>query len=174
MVIQLKALCNNAEYVSVTSDISTDTQARSYIGITLHTFIDDDLKSKPYLLSFTPLKGHHTADVLLAEFEKVINYYHIEKQLVRLITHNTANNIKAFNDILLPGFESYFENDDFSNEDNSLSQDNNDDCEEKCDDDSNDHFESVPLADDIIQCVSENLELLRLLCFCSYIAIGCQ
>ncbi|CAF1155514.1 unnamed protein product, partial [Didymodactylos carnosus] len=68
-------------------------------------------------------------------------------------------------DILLPGFESYFENDECNNEDNSLSQDNNDDCEETCNDDSNDHFELVPLADDIIKCVSENLELLRLPCF---------
>ena len=76
----------------------------------MHTFVHDDLKS--YLLSFAPLKGHHTADVLLAEFEKVINYYHIEKKLVRLITDNASNNLKAFNDILLPGFESYFENDE--------------------------------------------------------------
>ncbi|CAF1595528.1 unnamed protein product [Didymodactylos carnosus] len=165
MVTKLKILCNNAEHVSVTLDVWTDRRLRSYIGITLHTFIDDELKS--YLLSFAPLKGHHTADVLLADFEKVINYYHIEKKLVRLITDNAVNNIKAFNDILLPGFETYFENDDCNKDDNGSLQNNNDDddCEEIFNDDSYDHFELVPLADDIIQCVSENLELLRLPCF---------
>jgi hypothetical protein len=60
----------------------------------------------------------------------VINYYYIEKKLVRLITDNAANNLKAFNDNL------------------------------------DDRFELVPLDDDIIvQCVSENLEVLRLPCF---------
>ncbi|CAF1599011.1 unnamed protein product, partial [Didymodactylos carnosus] len=97
-------------------------------------------------------------------------------KLVRLITDNAANNIKAFDDILLPGFETYFENDDYNNDDNGSLQNNNndddceeifndDDCEEIFNDDSYDHFELVPLADDIIQCVSENLELLRLPCF---------
>ena len=93
MVTQLKKLCNNAEYVSMTFDVWTDRRSRSYIGITLHTFIDDDPKS--YLLSFVPLKGRHTADVLLAEFEKVINYFHIEKKSVRLITDNASNKHKS-------------------------------------------------------------------------------
>ena len=163
MIMKLKALCNNAEYVSVTLDVWTDRRLRSYIGITLHTFVGDDLKS--HLLSFAPLKGHHTADVLLAEFEKVINYYHIEKKLVRLITDNASNNLKAFNHILLPGFESYFENDVYDNEEYDLTQHENDDCEEISDDNSDDQFQLVPLDEEIIQCVSENLELLRLPCF---------
>ena len=77
MITQLKKLCSNAKYVSVTLYIRTDRRSRSYIGITLHTFFDDELKS--YLLSFVPLKSRYIADVLLAEFEKVINYFHIEK-----------------------------------------------------------------------------------------------
>ncbi|CAM4961709.1 unnamed protein product [Rotaria socialis] len=140
MIMKLKALCNNAEYVSVTLDVWTDRRLRSYIG-------------------------HHTADVLLAEFEKVINYYHIEKKLVRLITDNASNNLKAFNHILLPGFESYFENDVYDNEEYDLTQHENDDCEEISDDNSDDQFQLVPLDEEIIQCVSENLELLRLPCF---------
>jgi hypothetical protein len=164
MIMKLKTLCNNAEYVSVTLDAWTDRRLRSYIGITLHTFVDDNLKS--YLLSFAPLKGHHTADVLLAEFEKVINYYHIEKKLVRLITDNASNNLKAFNDILLPGFESYFDDDEHNIEENDLTQDVNDEYEENSDDDLDDKFQLVPLDENIIQCLSENLELLRLPCFC--------
>ncbi|CAF2241087.1 unnamed protein product, partial [Rotaria magnacalcarata] len=168
MIMKLKALCNNAEYVSVALHVWTDRRLRSYIGITLHTFVGDVLKSD--LSSFAPLKGHHTADVLLTEFEKVINYYHIEKKLVRLITDNASNNLTAFNHILLPGFESYFENDEYDNEeyDNEeydLTEHENDDCEAISDDNSDDKFQLVPLDEEIIQCVSENLELLRLLCF---------
>ena len=149
MVEKLKCFCNNAEYVSVTLDIWSDRRLRSYIGITMHTFVENDLKS--YLLSFAPLKGRHTADVLLAEFEKVINYYHIEKKLVHLITDNAANNLKAFDNILLPGFENYFTD--------------GDDTEEQIGDSSIDNFELVSLDDDIVQCLSENFELLRLPCF---------
>ncbi|CAF1583799.1 unnamed protein product [Rotaria magnacalcarata] len=107
MTMKLKALCNNAEYVSVTLD----------------------------------------------------------KKLVRLITDNASNNLKAFNHILLPCFESYFENDEYDNEEYDLTQDENDDCEEISDDNSDDKFQLVPLDENIIQCVSENLELLCLPCF---------
>ncbi|CAF4552392.1 unnamed protein product, partial [Rotaria socialis] len=131
MIMKLKALCNNAEYVSVTLDVWTDRRLRSYIG-------------------------HHTADVLLAEFEKVINYYHIEKKLVRLITDNASNNLKAFNHILLPGFESYFENDVYDNEEYDLTQHENDDCEEISDDNSDDQFQLVPLDEEIIQCSQQH------------------
>jgi hypothetical protein len=88
-VTKLKTFCNNAEHLLVISDVWTDRQLRSYIGITLHTFIDDDLKL--YLLSFRPVIAHHKAKVSLTEFEKVINYYRIDKKFVRLITDNAAN-----------------------------------------------------------------------------------
>ncbi|CAF4321702.1 unnamed protein product, partial [Rotaria magnacalcarata] len=69
------------------------------------------------------------------------------------------------NHILLPGFESYFENDVYDNEEYDLTQHENDDCEEISDDNSGDQFQLVPFDEEIIQCVSENLELLRLPCF---------
>ena len=74
-------------------------------------------------------------------------------------------NIKAFNNILLPGFDSYFENDDCTDEDDSSLTESNDDCEETFDDDLNDHFELGALDDDMIQYTSENIELFRLPCF---------
>ncbi|CAF2815019.1 unnamed protein product [Rotaria sp. Silwood2] len=109
------------------------------------------------------LKGRHTTDVLLSEFEKVINYHHIERKLVRLITNNAANNIKVFDTILLRDFEAYFENHDVNNDNNNPLE--NDNIEEIFDDDLNEYFELTRLADDIIQSLCENLELLRLPCF---------
>ena len=79
MIMRLKTLCDNAEYISVTLDIWTDRRLRSYIGITMHTFVDSQLKS--YLLSLTLLKDRHTAEALLSELERVIDYYHTEKKI---------------------------------------------------------------------------------------------
>ena len=163
MIMRLKTLCDNAEYISVTLDVWTDRRLRSYIGITMHTFVDSQLKS--YLLSLTPLKDRHTAEALLSEFERVIDYYHIEKKLVRLITDDAANNIKAFDEISLPGFDVYFKNDNLNNDNNNFLQIKDDNSYEKDDDNINDDIELTPLADDIIQSLSENLELLRLPCF---------
>ena len=163
MIMRLKTLCDNAEYISVTLDVWTDRRLRSYKGITMHTFVDSQLKS--YLLSLTPLNDRHTAEALLSEFERVIDYYHIEKKLVRLITDNATNSIKAFDEILLPGFDVYFKNDNLNNDNNNFLQIKDDNSDEKYDDNINDDIELTPLADDIIQSLSENLELLRLPCF---------
>ena len=152
--MRLKTLCDNAEYISVTLDVWTNKRLRSYIGITMHTFVDSQLKS--YLLSLTPLKDRHTAEALLSEFERVIDYYHIEKKLVRLITDNAANNIKAFDEILLPGFDVYFKNDNLNNDNNNLLQIKDDNSDDRDDDNTNDDIELTPLADDIIQSLSEN------------------
>ncbi|CAF1487231.1 unnamed protein product [Rotaria sordida] len=71
---------------------------------------------------------------------------------VRLITNNATNNIKAFNDIVPPGFEIYFEDNDHVDASNSNSlKDDNDGLEEIFHVGSNDYFELTPLTDDIIQ-----------------------
>ena len=35
--------------------------------------------------------------------------YDIEEKLVRIVTDNASNNLKAFKDLIVPGFEVYFE-----------------------------------------------------------------
>ena len=38
--------------------------------------------------------------------------YNIEEKLVRIVTDNASNNIKAFDDLVVPEFEVYFEPED--------------------------------------------------------------
>ena len=45
--------------------------------------------------------------------------YNIEEKLVRIVTDNASNNMKAFNDLIVPGFEVYFEPEDEDEEEGS-------------------------------------------------------
>jgi hypothetical protein len=53
--------------------------------------------------------GCHTGERLLKEYETITAQYGIEEKVVRLITDNASNNIKAFGSLIVPGFEPYFE-----------------------------------------------------------------
>ena len=123
---KMRGLCNQSSHVSLTLDIWTDRRMRSYLGITMHTVIDDKFQS--LLLSFERLEGKHSWDKLGAEFDRVIQMYGLENKLVRLITDNASNNRAAFDKILLPGFEEYFDDvlDDTSESEKSYRSDDDD------------------------------------------------
>ncbi|CAF1575828.1 unnamed protein product, partial [Didymodactylos carnosus] len=60
--------------------------------------------------------------------EKIISSdYNIENKLVRLVTDNAANNVKAFKSLIVTGFEHYFEGDDDDriDDDDSETDENN-------------------------------------------------
>jgi len=111
-VSKLQEICDRSNYVSLTLDIWSDRRLRSYFGITLHTIIKDEYKS--FLISFERLEGKHSADKIAAEFDRVIQLYNLKDKVVRLVTDNASNNLAAFDDIVLPGFEDYF--DDITND----------------------------------------------------------
>ncbi|CAF2128590.1 unnamed protein product [Rotaria magnacalcarata] len=104
---KLQEICAQAKHVSLTLDIWSDRRMRSYFGVTLHTIIDD--KYKTFLLSFERLEGKHTADKLSAEFDRIIQLYNLKDKIVRLITDNASNNLAAFDSIILPEFDDYFD-----------------------------------------------------------------
>ncbi|CAF1635794.1 unnamed protein product [Adineta steineri] len=106
-VSKLQDICARSNYISLTLDIWSDRRLRSYFGITLHTIINDIYKS--FLISFERLEGTHSADKIAAEFDRVIQLYNLKDKVVRLITDNASNNLAAFDNIILPGFEEYFE-----------------------------------------------------------------
>ncbi|CAF1254367.1 unnamed protein product [Didymodactylos carnosus] len=154
MLKKLKVICNNAEDVSVTLDLWSDRRLRSYMGVTLHTIIDKQNKS--YLLSFLPLAGRHTGENLISEFEKILQFYSIQKKLVKLVTDNASNMIKAFDKLILPGFEEYFK------EENEEVEYNGDSGSDKINDDLNEAIDEALMTIDFkrIPCFAHTLQLV--------------
>ncbi|CAF4998281.1 unnamed protein product, partial [Rotaria socialis] len=104
--------------------------------MTGHAFVDNTLKS--YVLCFLPLHGSHTANFLLQTYENVIRMFDIQTKLVRLVTDNAANNIKAFENLIIPDFEHYFNIEDDDNDEiesdidlDGFSDDDDDDAKEE-------------------------------------------
>ncbi|CAF3300822.1 unnamed protein product [Rotaria socialis] len=118
----LKQFCSTAQYISLTLDIWSDRRARSFFSITGHAIIDTQFKS--YVLCFLPLNESHSSEKLLGHYELIINEFQIQNKLCRIITDNASNNIKAFEDLIIPGFESYFYGEDENYNDSNLSDSN--------------------------------------------------
>lgn len=94
-------------------------------------------------MSFEPIFGNHRAPLLLQTYENCINDFNIQSKLVRLITDSCSNNIAAFSGLIIPGFESYFQNDD-----KELYSDlDSDDEKIKLDDTTNDNNVQVEIDD---------------------------
>ncbi|CAF1632715.1 unnamed protein product, partial [Didymodactylos carnosus] len=108
VIKSLKQLCTNAKSVSLTLSLWSDHRLHSYLGITMHTIIQNELHSYP--LSFERSKGGHIAINILSEFHKVVKFYELENKLVRIVTDNASNNMAAFDNLILPGFDDYFNN----------------------------------------------------------------
>ena len=79
-----------------------------------HAIVDSQCKS--YVLAFQPVFGNHHAGLLFETYETCVNHFNIQSKLVRLITDSCSNNIAAFGTLVIPGFESYFRNDDEDDE----------------------------------------------------------
>ncbi|CAF1314804.1 unnamed protein product, partial [Rotaria sp. Silwood1] len=134
-----------------------------------HAFVDNELKS--YVLCFLPLHGSHTANLLLETYENIVSMFNIQTKLVRLVTDNAANNIKAFETLIIPGFEHYFDIEDDDNDENGSDVD----LDGFSDDD--DHDESavpvinindsnmIELIKNSFDNVAANNESLRIPCF---------
>ena len=53
------------------------------------------------------------------EYEAIIAQYDIQDKVVRLVTDNASNNVRAFGSLVVPGFETYFKesSDELTDED---------------------------------------------------------
>ena len=54
--------------------------------------------------------------MLLQTYENIVNGFEIQTKVVHLVTDNAANNKKAFQNLIIPGFEHYFDVEDDDNE----------------------------------------------------------
>ncbi|CAF0994470.1 unnamed protein product [Didymodactylos carnosus] len=156
MIRELKTICTTAEFISLTLDIWTDRRMRPFYAVTGHSIIDCVFKS--YVLSFLSLTGSHTGEALLNEFEKIISSdYNIENKLVRLVTDNAANNVKAFKSLIVPSLEHYFEGDEDDDDDDRIDEDDSETDENNLNDNIQNIFNT--LAND------NSVNLLRIPCF---------
>ncbi|CAF3417717.1 unnamed protein product [Rotaria sp. Silwood2] len=67
--------------------------------------------------------GSHSGSLLLQKYQEIINTFGIKHKIIRLVTDNGSNNINAFKDLIIPGFEQYFtedDNDDSNGEDSDV------------------------------------------------------
>ncbi len=65
---------------------------------------------------FQPVFANYHAGLLFETYETCINHFNIQSKLLRLIKNSCSNNIAAFNNLVIAGFESYFQNDDNDDE----------------------------------------------------------
>jgi hypothetical protein len=137
---KLKEICSKSPYVSLTLDCWSDRRMRTYFGITLHTIVDDKYKS--YLLSFEQLHGKHSGEKIAAEFDRIIQIYDLKDKIVRLVTDNASNNLAAFDDIILPGFEDYF--DELENDQSDAEPTDRDKKKEEEEEEEDDDDEVIP------------------------------
>jgi hypothetical protein len=93
-VTDLNSQLDEAKYVALTVDIWTDRCMHSYIGITVHTFINCQAKFSP--LHLAAFKGSHTGAKIAAELEKVIAEHKIQGKLAHIVCDNASNMRKAF------------------------------------------------------------------------------
>ena len=97
--MNIKSRLEKADWVSVTLDIWSSRQMRSYIGITGH-FIDN-WKLNNVVLSCKRFHGRHTAHNIMQEYEEIRQHFNISSKVTNIITDNASNMISAFS---LAGF----------------------------------------------------------------------
>ena len=120
-----KSLCNamsNASHISLTLDLWTNRQMRSYLGITAH-FIND-FQFVSCMLSCKRFKGRHTAENIYSSYENIVQQFEIEKKVKYIVSDNASNMIKAFS---LPGFEESTTGDALLDSDNETDNEDDDD-----------------------------------------------
>ena len=92
----------------------------------------------------------HSVTVLLPTYENIINIFDIQTKLIRLMIENAANNFKAFQNLILPHFKHYF---DDENDGDEITRDNNNDINV---------IESIKQS---FNNVAANSDFLRISCF---------
>ena len=100
--------------ISLTTDLWSNRQMRSYIGITGHYTLNWKMNS--VMVACHRFQGRHSAGNLYGVFQGLVVSYKISNKISSIITDNAANMIKAFS---LPGYiNTYQESDDCESEDN--------------------------------------------------------
>jgi hypothetical protein len=106
--------------------------------------------------------GSHTGQNLLMEYERILTAFSLGNRIVRLITDNASNNVSAFGELVIPGFEPYFvPDDDAEYVDDDIDETYLTVTEGYCPDDDND-FDECDKGDELVRlpCFVHTLQLV--------------
>ena len=84
---------------SITIDIWSNRQMRSFIGITAHFIFNWKLETA--MLVCKRFKGCHTADNIMTLYEEIMNDFDIFRKVTHITTDNASNILKVFS---MPGY----------------------------------------------------------------------
>lgn len=86
---RLLSILRNIENVAITTDIWTSANTQSYLTLTCHFILYDDLKS--YVITTTKLSEQHTGPYLANVMKKYFGEWGISKKISAIVSDNAAN-----------------------------------------------------------------------------------
>ncbi|KAG5269702.1 hypothetical protein AALO_G00205090, partial [Alosa alosa] len=96
MEAKLRDLLQHGEWFVLSADIWTNRRGYSFFGI-VASFIDGTFRGHTILLGCDHIQGNHTADRIYQKYERVLQYWNVERRVIRVITDSASNMVKAFN-----------------------------------------------------------------------------
>ena len=149
-------LAESARAVSLTIDIWSSRQMRSFLGITGHFIHNGSLRT--VMLACKRVRGRHTADTILQHYEEVIQTFNLTSKISHITTDNAANMKCAFGVKLAQQLSP-----------ESTDSDSDTDCFSDSDSDSSDTEDVTPLLDteDLLQEIPDHES-----CFCHTEQLG--
>ena len=93
----IKALEAQAS-VALTTDLWSDRRLRSFLGVTAHIACGDkdSYTLKSFLLDCRRFTGKHCGERIAAEFDEIVEEYHISNKISFILTDNASNMKRAF------------------------------------------------------------------------------
>lgn len=97
LATSFKHILQELKHVTLTTDIWTDLQTKSFLGVTIHYIFESKLESAT--LGVIELGESHTAQYISSELSKVLFEWNINNNaVVAVVTDNGANIVKAMYD----------------------------------------------------------------------------
>lgn len=82
--------------VSIAVDIWTKRDGTSYLGVVSHYFSRIEMKRKRVVLALKPFSHPHSAERVYAVVREILDNWQISNKLLKIVTDNGSNMIKAF------------------------------------------------------------------------------